>query len=320
MKNILVLVPMRPDQRALLEQQLPDASYTYTTAETLTPQQVAEAQIILGNLPPALLAGADRLEWLQLHFSGVYEFTLPGVVPDRVQLTCATGTYGLAISEYLLAQTFALKKKLHLYHRNQMQHLWKDEGDVTPIQGSTTLVVGLGDIGSSFAKKMNALGSRVYGIRRHVTECPEYLEGLGTMDQLDQWLPLADTVALCLPGTPATTRVMDARRLALMKPGSILLNVGRGTAVDTDALFLALHNGPLYGAALDVTDPEPLPPNHPLWSCPGCLLTPHVAGDAHLPDTLEEIIRLMIRNLGHYARGEELEMQVDRAAGYRKFP
>lgn len=319
MKQILVTLPMPPEQRALLEAQMPDAAYTYQPKTEVTDEQIASALIILGNLPPARLAGAKKLEWLQLNSSGADAYAKPGVLPEGAKLTNATGAYGLAISEQLLGYTFFLKKKLGLYHKNQLAGLWKDEGTVTGIAGSTTLVVGLGSIGGDYAVKMAALGSRVFGIRRNQTACPGYLAGLGTFARLDEWLPLADIVALALPNSPETNRLFDAARLAKMKPGSILLNVGRGSCIDTDALVNALHTGPLGGAALDVTDPEPLPPEHPLWQCENLLLTPHVAGEFHLQETLDQITALFIENLGRYARGEALKNPVDPATGYRAF-
>ena len=319
MKQVLVTLPVPPEKRLLLEAQLPGAQYTYTTFAEVTDEQIAAANIVLGKLPPARAHKAEQLEWLQLSISGADAFLKPGVLPEGVRLTNATGAFGLAVSEQLLGYTFFLKKKFGLYHRNQLRAEWKDEGMATAIAGSTTLVVGFGSIGGDYAAKMTALGSRVYGIRRHKTACPGWLAGLDTLDRLDDWLPQADIVALCLPGTPETAGLFGAERLARMKAGSILLNGGRGSSVHAGALAEALRSGPLAGAALDVTDPEPLPAGHPLWKCENLLLTPHVAGNFHLQQTTDEVIALFIENLGRYARGEALKNPVDPATGYRAF-
>lgn len=319
MKQILVTLPMPPEKRALLERQMPGAAYTYCSKNEVTDGQIAAANIILGNLPPERLACAGKLEWLQLNSSGADAYAKPGVLPAGAKLTNATGAYGLAISEQLLGYTFFLKKKFGLYHKNQLKGVWKDEGMVTAIAGSTTLVVGLGSIGGDYAAKMAALGSRVYGIRRNKTACPPYLAAVGSFAQLDEWLPTADIVALALPNTPQTVHLFDKARLARMKPGSILLNVGRGSCIDSDALAEALRAGPLSAAALDVTEPEPLPAQHPLWKSENLFLTPHVAGDFHLQETLDQITALFIENLGRYARGEELQNPVDPVTGYRAF-
>lgn len=318
MKNVLVTVPFPEELKAKLEQQLPEGRFTYCQRNEVTDELLADTQILLGNVPPARLAAAPKLEWMQLNSSGADAYVKPGVLPEGAKLTNATGAYGLAISEHLLATTLFLKKKLGLYHRNQQRCLWQDEGRVTAIQGSTTLVVGLGSIGGDFARKMAALGSKVYGIRRNRTACPEYLEAIGTFEELDQWLPKADVVALALPNSPQTYRLFDAARLAKMKPGSILLNVGRGSCIDPDALLDALRNGPMMGASIDVTDPEPLPADSPLWQCENLLITPHISGDYHLQETLDYIQGLFVENLGRYARGEELLNPVDFASGYRK--
>lgn len=316
--KILITVPFTEEQRTRLQAQMPDAEYTYTKRGKATEEMIRNADIILGNVPAAQLSLAENLKWLQLNSSGADVYAKEGVLAPDVLLTNSTGAYGLAISEHLIGATFFLKKKLGYYYRNQMRAEWKDEGRVTAIAGSRTLVLGLGNIGGDYARKMYALGSRVIGIRRTASACPGYLEAAGTFDDLDRYLPEADIVMMALPNTPQTYHIMNAERLAKMKKGSILLNVGRGTAVDQEALVDALKNGPLAGASIDVTDPEPLPSGHPLWKCENLLLTPHISGDYHLQETLDYIIELFIDNLGRYANGKELRNPVDRKTGYRK--
>ena len=159
-------------------------------------------------------------------------------------------------------------------------------------------------------------GAEVVGVRRHAASCPPYcLRVVGT-DKLDEELPDADLIALSLPGTPETDHLFSAARLARCKPGAILINVGRGTAVDSDALAAAIQNGPLYGAALDVTDPEPLPPEHPLWGLETVLITPHISGRFSLPRTLENIVGIFTHNLRRYATGQTLDNQMSRTTHY----
>lgn len=316
--KILITVPFTQKQKERLQAQMPGADYTYTTRIKATDDQIREADIILGNLPVGRLSQAENLKWLQLNSSGADAYAAEGALAPEVILTNATGAYGLAISEHLLATTFFLKKKLGKYYRNQKEREWKDEGQVTAIAGSRTLVLGLGSIGGDYARKMALLGSRVIGIRRTKAACPDYLEEIGTFEDIDRFLPEADIVAMALPNTPQTYHIMNEERLSGMKRGSILLNVGRGTAIDQDALVKVLRNGPLAGASIDVTDPEPLPADHPLWHCENLLLTPHIAGDYHLQETLDQIVELFIDNLGRYARGKELRNPVDKKTGYRK--
>ena len=296
--KILITVPFTEEQEKRLRAQMPGAEYMFTTRVKASDKQIREADVILGNLPVARLAQAANLKWLQLNSSGADAYAAEGALAPEVILTNATGAYGLAISEHLLAATFFLKKKLGLYFMNQKNREWKDEGQVTAISGSRTLVIGLGSIGGDYARKMALLGSRVVGIRRTKAECPDYLEEIGTFEDIDRFLPEADIVALALPNTPQTYHIMNEERLLGMKRGSILLNVGRGTAIDTD--------------------PEPLPEDHPLWRCENLLLTPHIAGDYHLQETLDQIVELFIDNLGRYAKGRELKNPVDKKTGYRK--
>ncbi len=316
--NILVTIPMTLDQRKELENQAPVSTFNYTSREALQAADVARADIILGNVPPALLVGAQRLRWIQLNSAGSNDYAQPGLLPQDTQLTNASGSYGLAISEHMLGLCLLLIKKLHLYRDNQNRAVWHDEGAVTSIAGSTTLVVGLGDIGSQFACRMQALGSTVLGIRRVPTAGkPDFVASIHGLDELDELLPQADFVALTLPETPQTVHLINRERLAWMKRGAILVNVGRGNAIETEALCDALVADHLGGAGLDVTDPEPLPANHRLWSLPNAMITPHVSGFYHLQATLDAIVALTIRNLGHFMRGEQLENIVDRSTGYR---
>ena len=316
--NLLVTIPMDAQQRQTLSAIAPEAEVIYTAAEAVTPDQVSRAEIILGNLPIPLLQYAKRLKWLQLNYAGSDNYAAPGVLPEGVILTNASGCYGLAISECMLAGILQLIKRLDQYQRNQAQHIWRNEGAVSSIEGSTTLVVGFGDIGSSFAQRMHALGSTVIGIRRNVTGKPDYVSALYQMDALDRLLPLADFVSLSLPNSPQTQKIMGAKQFAEMKDSAILINVGRGSAVDTDALVSALNGGQIGGAVIDVVDQEPLPAEHPLWDAPHLVLTPHVTGNYNLPETLRRIVNLSLRNLAAYLNGQPMESVVDFKTGYRK--
>lgn len=316
--NIVVAIPMNEEQKKTLAAIAPDADVTYTTAEAVTQQLIAGAEIILGNVPIPLLKGAKKLKWLQLNYAGSDNYAAPGVLPQGVILTNATGAYGLAISECMLAGVLSLIKRLGEYQANQEKHIWQNMGEVRSIYGSTTLVVGFGDIGSSFAQRMHALGSTVIGIRRNVTEKPDYVSALYQMDKLDELLPLADFVALSLPNSPQTQKVMSAKQFDLMKQTATLVNVGRGSAVDTDALVKALNTGKIGGAVIDVVHQEPLPADHPLWDCPNLVLTPHVTGNYNLPETLTRVVNIALRNLAAYLNSRPMESVVDFATGYRK--
>lgn len=294
--------------------------FEYARVKNVTEEQVRRADIIIGNVSTAMLKEAECLQWIQLNSAGADAYCKPGILKDGVILTNATGAYGLAISEYMVGMSFMLQNKLYQYYRNQMGHEWKDMGKVTSVYGSTTLVIGLGDIGGEYAARMKALGSYTIGVKRTPGEKPEYLDELYTTERLDELLPRADFVSLSLPNTPNTIHLMDERRLRLMKPGAFLLNVGRGSAIDTDALCKVLEEGHLGGCGVDVTDPEPLPADHPLWDAPRMVITPHISGNYHLQETFERIVRIAGRNLEKFLAGQKAEMenQVDFQTGYRR--
>lgn len=313
--KILVVLPLNERQKQKLEQNFRHQEFVYCLPEELTKEVLADAEIILGNVPPACLASAEKLKWLQLNNAGT-EGYCDGALPEEVLLTNATGAYGLAISEHMVGMLFELQKKLNLYGRNQREHLWKQEGHVRIIEGSRVLVVGMGDIGSAFARKMKGLGCRTVGIKRREGRKPEGVDDLYTLDRLERQLPLADIVALSLPGYADTYHLLNEERLGLLKPGAVVMNVGRGMTLDTEALTKALQEGRIAGACLDVTDPEPLPADHPLWDMDNVILTPHVSGGFTLPETLEKILDICIENLECFMVKRPLRNVIDRKTGY----
>lgn len=312
--KILVSLPLNERQKAKLEQNFRH-EFIYVPAKEVTEEHVSDVEVILGNVPPQVLKSAKALKWLQLNNAGT-EGYCDGALPEGVILTNATGAYGLAISEYMVGVLFELQKKLNLYQTNQLAHVWRNEGTVRVIQGSRVLVIGMGDIGTMFAQKMNALGCRVVGVKKREGRPPEGIEGLYTLERLDKLLPTADVVAMCLPGNADTRHLMNRERLALMKENAVLINVGRGITVDTDALVNALQEGKIAGAALDVTDPEPLPSDHPLWDMPNVILTPHISGRFNLPETLDKILDICIGNLECYLVQRPLRNVIDFKTGY----
>ena len=317
-KKVLVVLPVQENHKRLLEAQAPKAEFIYKKNAEITKEEAQEANIIIGNVPPELLYQSPNLEWIQLNRAGADEYTAEDVLKKGVQLTNATGAFGLAISEHMLGMLLEIQKKLYLYRGNQQQGLWNDEGKVTALEGAIVLVVGLGDIGSEFARKVKALGSYTIGIRRTDIQRPEFMDEVHLLEQLDELIPRADIIALSLPETKETIHLFNRERLNHMKSGAILLNVGRGSAIDTEALCDVLESGHLRGAGLDVTEPEPLPPDHRLWKIKNAIITPHISGQYHLQETFERIVQISAENLKRYFAGKELINVVDFTTGYRK--
>lgn len=266
----------------------------------------AAATAVIGNIPAADAPDYPNLEWIQTWSAGVDAYTKPGVLAEGVKVTSASGAYGQTVSEHLFALMWTLMKHLPAYRDQQSTGTWADQGRAMSPAGATVLVIGAGDIGSHFARLASAVGAHVIGIRRNAAKLADGFESMHGFDELDALLPAADVVVSIVPSTPQTHHLINADRLALMKPSAILLNAGRGDAIDPDALLEALRDGRIGGAGLDVTEPEPLPAGHPLWREPNCVITPHVAGGMHLKATEDRIIAIALENVANYVAGREL--------------
>lgn len=308
--NVLVLPPVTDGQKARLEAAAPDAVFTYSSPESVNAAEVAAADVVFGNVSPALLGEARGLRLLQLNSAGFDKYTAPGVVPEGCALCCATGAYGQAVSEHLFTSVLCLMKKLHGYRDLQRSHEWGDLGEVSTPAGANVLVLGAGDIGTHLAALFSAMGAHVAGVRRRAVEAEAPFERMATMADLGKLLPQADIVCSVLPSTPETAGLADAEFFSAMKPGAYFGNAGRGSLVDQAALIAALESGHLAGAALDVCTPEPLPASDALWDAPNLLLTPHISGFYHLPVTLDNIVGIVAENLAHLAAGESLRNRV----------
>ena len=319
--NILMTEPPWEHREEIVNSAPSDCAFRFYDRDNepaLTLADYQWADIVLGQINPAFIADCPRLKWIQTGSAGVEQYLKPGVLPENVQLTNATGAYGLAIGEYMLAVLLMIQKKLHLYRDVQYKAQWKSLGNVTSLYGAKVLVMGTGDIGSEFASRCRAMGAYVIGMRRRKAEKPDFVDEIRLTEDLDELLPQADVVAITLPGTVKTAGMMNRQRINSMKKGSILLNVGRGNIVDTEALCDALESGHLMGAGLDVAEPEPLPPEHRLWQIPSAVVTPHVSGQFHLKETHNRIMGIFMRNLKSFCSGKELENIVDRESGYKK--
>lgn len=307
---ILNLLPVNPGEKKEFEALAPQATHVYTRRSAVTPEQLAAATVIFGWPRPEDLAKAEGLKWFQTMWAGTDEYMGEGVLPQGAVMTSSSGSNSLSVSEHMLASLLALCRRLPVYRDSQRAHIWKDEGPMKALWGSTVLVVGAGHIGSAFASRCHSLGAATLGVKRKVTGPVEGFDQVFPMEELDDLLPQADVVALVLPHSPQTVHLMDERRIGLMRDDAILISAGRGTVLDQEALVRAMQGGKLWGAALDVTQPEPLPQDSPLWDIPNLLLTPHVAGGMRLEITRRTCVRMALDNLRRYLAGEPLANRV----------
>lgn len=313
MDTILNLLPLDDRQRALFSAAAPNCEQLFRpstglrySADGVSLRELARATVILGCAPPQSLQVAANLKWLQTWSAGVDPYLAPGVLPEGTVLTSAVGAYGAAVAEHMLASVLALFRRLPDYRDAQRAGRWAEALPVKTLRGATVLCLGTGDIGGHFAASCQALGAHTVGLSRHPERQVPGLSEHHALAELDSWLPRADVVAMALPAAPETIHLMDARRLALLRPSAVLVNAGRGSAVDCMALAEALKAGRLWAAALDVTEPEPLPSGHPLWSCPNLLLTPHTAGGDGLENTVQAVVDIALENLRRYVGGQPL--------------
>jgi len=306
---ILNMLPITEEEKAEFEAIAPNATHVYAGRRTVSPEQLAAATIIFGWPRPRDMKEAVSLKWFQTMWAGSDEYMGPGILPEGITLTSSSGTNRLSVAEHMLAMMMSLCRSLPAYRDKQREHVWEDQGAAKTIHRGTVLVVGAGNIGATFAGMCRALGAHTIGLKRSVTPV-EGFDEIRTMDELDELLPQADVVALVVPHSPATVGLMDERRIGLMKDDAILISSGRGSVLDQDALVRAMQGGKLWGAALDVTVPEPLPADHPLWDVPNLLLTPHVAGGMRLEITRRACIQLAQDNLRRYLAGEPLKNKV----------
>lgn len=253
---------------------------------------------------------ADSLRWVQVAAVGVDAVLFDDLIDSTVVLTNSRGIFERPIAEYVLGQILAFAKDFRRSMRAQETQQWR-HFESEPIAGASVVVVGTGPVGRAIARLLRAVGMSVHGVGRTPRADADFGE---ISADLHAALADADYVVLAAPLTPQTRGIVDAEALAAMPPRARLINIGRGELVVTDALVAALQDGRLAGAALDVVDPEPLPPGHPLWTAPNVVLTPHNSGDVH--GWTVELQQQFIANFRRYRAGQPLHNVVDKHRGY----
>mgnify|MGYP003289404769 CR=1 FL=1 len=286
--------------------------------DLLESEELDDVEIVLGEPALSTVHSMKNLRWIQMTWAGVNIYTSAPDFPENIVLTNASGAYGCVISEYIVSGILALVKNLFAYRAQMQDGGWsKIEGEDT-IEGKRALILGTGNIGEETAKKLKCFGCETVGICRTPGKKIPFFDEVYIIDSLDEQLPCADIVIIALPGTAETTGMFDADRINRMKTDAILVNVGRGFIVNTDAVTEALQNGRIRGAVLDVTDPEPLPEKHPLRFMGNVVLTPHISGVSWGDNTYtkKRIMEIFCENLERDNNNEEKRNVVDFRKGY----
>ena len=264
------------------------------------------------NKMAGIISAATNLKWLNSIYAGVEHFPLEQLKAQGTILTNGAGLNSAPIAEFAIMMMLSAAKRSDIINDSQRQHNWLESPPGTiEIDGSKALIIGYGGIGQQIAKKLSGFDVDVTAVRRTATDEPDVIGLDDWRDRLGEF----DWVFVSAPATSDTRHLLGAEEFAAMKSSAWLINVARGSLVDQDALLAALDNKAIGGAALDVTDPEPLPADHPLWDAPNCIITMHLSGVAQTR-MFERAATRFVENLKRYRNGEEMIAVADFDRGY----
>lgn len=284
---------------------------------------IADADIYFGfQIQREHFLAARQLRWVHLATAGVEENLFPEMVASDVLLTNSTGLHSVCIPEHVLGQMFVLARSFHQTVRLQDRHEWNrwgviaNAGGIRELNGGKLAILGAGAIGQNLARLAACLGMTVRVMRRDASRPLAHVERVVPPEQLKELLGWADWIVCALPMTAATRRIIGAEEIAAMRPDAFFINVGRGESVDEEALADALRRGALAGAAVDVFTQEPLPSDHPFWTLPNLVLTPHISG--YTPNYFQKMQAIFEDNLERWVAGTALRNVVDKQLGYAR--
>ena len=281
-------------------------------------KELADAEVVIGQPPMSFLANkantCPRLKFIQMTWAGTDMYTLSDTkFPEgEILLANASGTFGMVMSQYVIGMILSVMLDFKGYNKQQEERVWKRRGPVKSLDHARVMIFGAGDIGTSVAKRLTGFDAYCIGVCRDTKRERDYFDKLITLDEVQDYLKDIDVVVGCIPNNSDTKEFMNFERLSAMKEGSIIVNVGRGNFIDCIALNELLDKGHLWGAALDVTNPEPLPIEHPLWNNPKCMITPHSSGASFgmLEDTIDLLCDIVCDNISRYKNCEEIRNRI----------
>jgi D-2-hydroxyacid dehydrogenase (NADP+) len=305
-----ILLREKPSEKS--QQELREISQQITLTDSLD-----DANVVYGSLSANEVKNARNLRWIQCVSAGVeHLLTLP-LIESEILVTNGKGCYSPEISEHVFGLLFTMTRRIGYCAREQKNHAWQNAVAPIELRGMTMGIVGLGGIGCETARRAKAMDLRVIAVDAE----PMTMERMPIVDEvrlvddgLDDLLSRADIVVNASPFTKRTHGMYGPDQFAKMKQGAYFINVSRGRIVQTDALLGALKSNHLAGAGLDVTDPEPLPANHPLWDEPNVFITPHIAGQSQFGRGRVETV--FVENVRRYSQSLPMLNQVDRIKGY----
>ena len=289
----------------------------FYTAEAEIPQSNFDADIIYG-FAPSIVKSSKKLKWLCVPWAGVDSLMTPGYFAnEECLLSNAAGAYGVSIAEHMIAVSLVMMRRLNEFFEETRNGQWLKPRPQTSLKDCRITVLGTGDIGTTFANRARAFEpAEITGVCRSGKSSATVYDKVLPVSELDSILPQTDLLAMSLPATSETRGILSRERIALLPQGAYIVNVGRGSAIDEDALADALDSGHLGGAALDVFQTEPLPPNNRLWKTKNLIITPHVAGNMTLAHTRNKNVSMFLEDLKNFTEGAPLKYLVNRKLGY----
>jgi phosphoglycerate dehydrogenase-like enzyme len=317
MTLLVGVVEAEPPSRDLLEPR-PDVHYVFIDPSTQPPLEAAGAEALLvWNVRSGYVrdhwSDFTQLRWIHVGTAGVERVLFPELITSDVVLTNSRYVFDDALAEYTIGLMLALSKDLYATFQHQGEHRWVQRETET-LSAKTVVMVGVGPIARRTAQIARAFGMSVRGVGRTARGSDPDFGDIAAPDGLRASFADADYVVMVLPSTPQTAGMVDAAAIGALKPTARLINVGRGSTLDQDALCNALREGRLAGAALDVMTTEPLPGDSSLWDVPNLIISPHMSGDH--TGWQRDIVDLFTRNLDRFQRGEPLLNVVDKSLGY----
>ncbi len=285
-----------------------------------TPQEaeamLPKAEIIFGQ-EPELADNVPSLRWLCTSSAGINQFTGKAVFRDgQAILTNSSGAYGVTISEHIVMVLLEILRHQKEYTKIIEQKQWIRSLPLTSIFGSRITLMGTGNIGQETATRLRSFSPKsLIGMNRGGSNPGHLFDRIILPNELDTVLPQTDILIIALPGTAGTEGMLGEKQLALLPDGAVVINVGRGSIIEQDALEKELRKGRL-SAALDVFQVEPIPDDAPIWTCPNLLITPHVSGNMTLPHTVCRIMEMFLEDLDNYSSGQPMKHRVDITQGY----
>lgn len=297
-------------------------------------KHIVEADAFFGKITPALLQAAQKLRWVQSPTASLEHYVFPALIDHPCVLSNMRGLFSDVIADHVMGYVLCFARNLHIYLRQQAERCWAPVGNaaavtdfvtapgtVTPMDRAhrhladqTLGVVGVGHIGTEIARRAAAFGMTIIGVDPHPRDVPAARLTVWPMDRLPELLATADYTIIAAPHTPETEALFNRALIQQMKPSAILINIGRGAIVRLDDLVAALRAEEIAGAALDVCEIEPLPPEHPLWTMPNVIITPHVA--AASPRVPERHLATLLDNVRRFVNGEPPATIVDKRKWY----